>query len=122
MATTFRTYAAKIGIKDIPFGSLTVEHVIESPEGKEVIRLLKMVSDDPETLIGPFLVSYQFFDLKYQLMEMGTFIGQPTPDDNEQLLKLATINVVENLSGILNGLGQERLNKIIEKLSPETTQ
>lgn len=108
-------------LKGIPFGALTLEQIIASTEGQEVIRLLKQTSDDPFKLIGPFLVAYQFIDMKQQLKDRNSYLPL-TPEINNKLIHLATRHVVLTLSDIVNEIGEERLDVLTKILSPDTAQ
>lgn len=108
----------ELDLPGIPFGILTLEQFIESPEGQEVIQTMKTHIRDPYTLIGPCLVSYQYYDMLAQLNSKSVPMLEERAND-EVLLDLATRYVITNLAHIVSDIGQERLDNLIKLLSPD---
>lgn len=109
----------ELDLPGIPFGILTLEHFIESPDGQEIIQTMKTMSRDPHILIGPLLVSYQYTDMVAQLNHRAIPMKEERAND-EVLLDLATRHVIEHLALIVRDIGQERLDNLIRLLSPDS--
>jgi hypothetical protein len=108
----------ELDLPGIPFGLLTLEQFIDSPEGQEVIQTMKTMSSDPYSLVVPCLVSYQYYDLFAHLNDKAVPMKEERAND-EALLDLATRYVVEYLPNIVSDIGQERLDNLIKILSPD---
>lgn len=104
--------------KGIPFGQMTLEQFVVSNTGKEIVRLLKKVSDDPLKLIVPFLVAYQVADLRRQFEDKHPDLLEAS-GLRESVIDLCNQHVISELESILHVIGEESLEWLAKILSPE---
>lgn len=108
-------------LKGIPFGFFAVEEFIQTDFAQDAIKTLKAQGDDPALHLMPFLVFYQFADIKAQLLAIGKHEAPATPEGDEKLLDLAVKNLAHNFDEIMAGIGEEGLCLILSALSNEKT-
>ena len=104
-------------IKGIPHGLLNPQEFIETNFGKEMATNLSVNGNKPEENLIPFLVAYQYMDLKAQLMALGKHEDPSTPEGEEALRDLAVQNVSENFHEIVQGLGSEGMGVILSAVT-----
>ena len=75
--------------------------------------------DKPEENLIPFLVAYQYMDLKAQLMALGKHEEPSTPEGEEALRDLAVQNVSESFQEIVQGLGSEGMSVILSAVTQQ---
>lgn len=110
----------EVDFAGIPHGLLTLEQFMDSSDGQEVIQTMKSITSDPYSLIVPCLISYQYYDLLAHLNDKAIPMKEERKND-EALLDLATRYVVEYLPNIVSDIGQERIGKLIQALSPDSS-
>lgn len=106
-------------IKGIPHGLLTPKEFVETKFGKEMAANLSANGNNPEENIIPFLVAYQYMDLKAQLMALGKHEDPSTPEGEEALRDLAVQNVSESFQEIVQGLGSEGMSVILSAVTQQ---
>jgi hypothetical protein len=104
-------------IKGIPHGLLTPQEFVETNFGEEMAANLSANDNKPEENLIPFLVAYQYMDLKAQLMALGKHEEPSTPEGEEALRDLAIQNVSENFHEIVQGLGSEGMGVILSAVT-----
>lgn len=114
-----KTASTHLVIKGIPHGLLTPQEFVGTNFGKEMAANLSANGNNPEENIIPFLVAYQYMDLKAQLMALGKHEDPSTPEGEEALRDLAVQNVSESFQEIVQGLGGEGMSVILSAVTQQ---
>lgn len=114
-----KTATTHLVIKGIPHGLLTPQEFVGTNFGKEMAANLSANGNNPEENIIPFLVAYQYMDLKAQLMALGKHEDPSTPEGEEALRDLAVQNVSESFQEIVQGLGGEGMSVILSAVTQQ---
>ena len=114
-----KTATTHLVIKGIPHGLLTPQEFVGTNFGKETAANLSANGNNPEENIIPFLVAYQYMDLKAQLMALGKHEDPSTPEGEEALRDLAVQNVSESFQEIVQGLGGEGMSVILSAVTQQ---